>query len=322
LADYNYNQAGGEVSMGNRARNESRSAHAGKYTPGLALIDAVFIVLSFLCVSPFVMIVSASLSSNELLTKVGYSLLPRGFSLQAYEFVFKSPRSLLMAYAITITVTCIGTSVGVVVTAMLGYVIARRDFPLSRPFALMLLFTLLFNGGMVPTYIMVSRYYHMKDTIFALIVPGLLAPWNVFLMRGFFNDIEYNLIDAAKIDGASELRTFFSIVTPVSKPAYATVALFIAFGYWNDWFSSLMYIENQNLTSLQYYLMRILNNVTFIKSALARGMPANITLNLSDLPSETLRMAMCVLAAGPMLVVFPFFQKYFVRGLTVGAVKG
>lgn len=152
-----------------------------------------------------------------------------------------------------------------------------------------------------------------------MILPYIIMPWHVFLMKGFFSDIPTSLIEAAKIDGASEVRTFFKVILPISKPALATVGLFIAFTYWNDWWLSMLYVENPNLTSLQYYLYRIMNNIQFLSTSLQAG---NININIANLPSETARMALCLVAAGPMLVIFPFFQKYFVKGLTVGAVKG
>ena len=176
---------------------------------------------------------------------------------------------------------------------------------------------MMFNAGMVPTYIAFVRWYHLRDTLIALILPYVIVPWHVFLMKSFLADTPYTLIEAARIDGAGELRTFFQIVVPLAKPALATVGLFTAFTYWNDWYQSMMYIENQTLISLQYYMYRIMNNISFLSQSMFA-----VGVDLSKLPSETTRMAMCVLAAGPMLIVFPFFQKYFVKGMTVGSVKG
>jgi putative aldouronate transport system permease protein len=283
------------------------------------LINGLFILISLACVFPLLLILSASFSSELGLTTRGYAFIPGEFSLRAYGYIFESPRQLLTSYGVTIFVTTAGTFVSLLFTSMLAYVIARKDFLLRRPLSFFILFTLLFSGGIVPSYIMVSRYYHLKDTILALILPYVIIPWHVFLMKGFFADIPASLIEAAKIDGAGEGTVFFRIIIPVSGPALATIGLFCAFTYWNDWWLSLLYIDNPRLNSLQFYLYRIMNNIQFLSSSMQAG---NISIDISNLPGETARMALCVLAAGPMLFIFPFFQKYFVRGLTLGAVKG
>lgn len=282
------------------------------------LFNGVFIILSAFCVFPLLLIVSAAFTDEVSLTLEGYKLWPSKLSLEAFSYILKSPKQILMSYGVTISVTLIGTVFGLIMTGMLAYVIARKDFKLSRLLSFLIFFTLLFNGGMVPSYIMITKYYHLKDTLWALILPYAIIPWHVFLMRGFFADIPVSLIEAAKIDGASEVRTFFTIIIPVSKPAFATIGLFTAFTYWNDWWLSTLYIDNAKLTSLQYYLYRIMNNIQFLTTSMQAG---NISMDISNMPNETARMALCLLAAGPMLVIFPFFQKYFVKGLTVGAVK-
>lgn len=282
------------------------------------LFNGVFIILSAFCVFPLLLIVSAAFTDEVSLTLEGYKLWPSKLSLEAFSYILKSPKQILMSYGVTISVTLIGTVFGLIMTGMLAYVIARKDFKLSRLLSFLIFFTLLFNGGMVPSYIMITKYYHLKDTLWALILPYAIIPWHVFLMRGFFADIPVSLIEAAKIDGASEVRTFFTIIIPVSKPAFATIGLFTAFTYWNDWWLSMLYIDNAKLTSLQYYLYRIMNNIQFLTTSMQAG---NISMDISNMPNETARMALCLLAAGPMLVIFPFFQKYFVKGLTVGAVK-
>lgn len=283
------------------------------------VITLIFIIIGLFCVVPIFYILAASLSDEITLSREGYSLLPRGFSLEAYKYVLESPKAILNAYGVTILVTLGGTVVSLMFTAMFAYVIARKDFKLSRVFSFMVFFSMLFNGGLVPTYIMMTKYYNMKDMIFALIIPYIIMPWHVFLMKGFLSDIPTSLIEAAKIDGAGEVKTFFKIILPISKPAMATVGLFIAFTYWNDWYQSMLYIDKASLNSLQFYLYRIMNNIQYLSSSMMSG---NISIDMSNMPSETARMALCILAAGPMLVIFPFFQKYFVKGLTVGAVKG
>ena len=283
------------------------------------ILTLLFILLALFCVVPILYILSASLSDEIQLTKEGYSLLPRGFSLEAYKYILESPKPIINAYGVTILVTLGGTAVSLLVTTMLAYVIARKDFKIGRVFAFMIFFSMLFNGGLVPTYIMLTKYYHLKDTIWALIFPYIIMPWHVFLMKGFLADIPTSLIEAAKIDGSGEVKTFFKIIVPISKPALATVGLFIAFTYWNDWYQSMLYIDSPDINTLQFYLYRIMNNIQYLSTSMQAG---NISIDIASLPSETARMALCILAAGPMLVVFPFFQKYFVKGLTVGAVKG
>ncbi len=265
------------------------------------VLTLLFILLALFCVVPILYILSASLSDEIQLTKEGYSLLPRGFSLEAYKYILESPKPIINAYGVTILVTLGGTAVSLLVTTMLAYVIARKDFKVGRVFAFMIFFSMLFNGGLVPTYIMLTKYYHLKDTIWALIFPYIIMPWHVFLMKGFLADIPTSLIEAAKIDGAGEVKTFFKIIVPISKPALATVGLFIAFTYWNDWYQSMLYIDSPDINSLQFYLYRIMNNIQYLSTSMQAG---NISIDIASLPSETARMALCILAAGPMLVVF------------------
>lgn len=280
-------------------------------------INAVFIVLSLCCVLPIFLILAASLSDEILLKQNGYSIFPQGFSLEAYKYIFRAPKAILSAYGVSITVTVVGTVLSLLLTTMFAYAISRRDFKGHRYLAFLVFFAMMFNAGMVPTYITFVRMYGLRDNILALILPYLIAPWHVFLMKSFLSDTPVSLIEAARIDGAGEFLTFFKIVVPLAKPALATVGLFTAFTYWNDWYLSMLYVEDQFLISLQYYMYRLMNNISFLSTSMFTA-----GVDLSNLPSETARMAMCVLAAGPMLLVFPFFQKYFVKGLTVGSVKG
>lgn len=279
--------------------------------------NIIFIFISLCCVLPVFLILSASFSDITFLRQQGYSLLPRGFSLAAYEYIFKAPKAILNAYGVTIIVTISGTAGSLFVTSALAYVISRQDFRLSKALSFLILFAMLFNVGMVPTYITIVKIYNLKDTLFALILPYLIVPWNVFLMKSFLRETPISLIEAAQIDGSGEIKIYFKIVMPLAKPALATVGLFIAFMYWNDWYLAMLYVDSANLSSLQYYMYRLMNNITFLSQSMVS---ANI--DLTQMPGETTRMALCVLAAGPMLIVFPFFQKYFVRGLSVGAVKG
>ncbi len=282
------------------------------------LIYLIFILLSIFCVAPFIIILSSSLSTETVLKTTGYSIIPQGFTLEAYKYIFKTPKAILQPYAITIFCTVVGTVVSLIMTAMMGYVCARKDFKAHRFLSFLVFLSMIFNVGLVASYYTNVTFYHLKNTIWAMIVPMLMSSWNVFLMKSFMNDTPFELIEAAKIDGSGEFRLFFQIVIPIAKPALATIGLFIAFAYWNDWYNCFLYVDYAELTSLQYYLYRVMSEASFI----ATNTMASTMLAGSTIPTTTVRMAMCVLAAGPMLIVFPFFQKYFVRGLTVGSVKG
>ena len=273
----------------------------------------VLILVSVACLLPLVLVISASFTTDAEIAKYGYSFIPKEFTIEAYEYILKKPAQLINSYGVTILVTLSGTVIGLLITAMLAYGMSRRDYPFARATTLFVYMTLLFSAGLVPWYMMVSNVLSLKDTLLALIVPYL-----VMLMKGYFADIPSSIIEAGKIDGASELRIFFQIVVPMAKPGLATVGLFIMFMYWNDYYLSLMFIQNSKKLSLQFMLYRMMSNIDFLKSALAAqaGMLSGV-----QIPAKSIRMAMCVLAAGPMLLVFPFFQKYLVKGITIGSVK-
>lgn len=279
----------------------------------------VLSIFSLFCIIPIIYIVSISLTDENSLSLYGYKLVPKLVSTYAYQFVLASPKQVLTSYGVTILVTAIGSILSLLVTSMLAYTMSRRDFKLSKIISFVVFFTMIFNTGLVPWYILIVKYYHINNTLLCLILPYVIVPWNVFLMKGFLADVPLALVESAKIDGSSELNTFFKIVIPISKPALATVGLFCAFMYWNDWWLGMLFVEKQSLTPLQLMLYSIMNNITYLSSSLQSG---NISIDVSKMPNETARMAMCVLAAGPMLFVFPFFQKFFIKGLTVGAVKG
>lgn len=284
------------------------------------LYHLTLISFCVLCILPLLLTVSISLSGEDTLIKEGYSLIPRVFSLEAYEIVFEHPAQLIFSYLVTILVALSGTSFGLLITTMLAYVLSRKDYPFSNKTSFYVFFTMLFSGGMVPWYILISNTLHMRDTIFALIIPYLIIPWHVLLMKGFLSEIPASLIESAKIDGASEYRIFFSMVVPISKVGMTTVGLFTLLMYWNDYYLSLMFIQNSKIVSLQFLLYRIMSNIDFLNSSLAAS--SGVTIAAKDMPNLSARMALCLLAAGPMLFVFAFFQKYFVSGITVGAVKG
>lgn len=282
------------------------------------LIHLIMILFALACVMPILLVAIISFMNEKEIFTTGYTFFPKEYTLAAYKQIFISPKQLINSYTVTIFTTAVGTVLGLWLTASMAYVISRRDYRLRRPLSFYVFFTMLFNGGLVPIYIMIVAWLKINDSYLVLIYPYLCGAFNVILMRGFFQTIPTALIESAKIDGASEMRTFVQLVIPLSKPGLATVGLFIAFSYWNDWFQSLMYTNKPQLISLQYLLVSIMKNIEFLNSAAGRLMSGSTV----ELPQYSARMAMCVLAAGPMLFIFPFFQKYFIKGLTVGSVKG
>lgn len=275
-------------------------------------------ILSVCFVIPIIYVISISLTNEADIVKHGYQLIPSHIDFGAYKYIFSSPDLILNAYSVTIFVTLFGTLLSLLITTMIAYAISRKDYRYGRITSFYIYFTMLFSGGLVPWYILISRYLNLRDSIFVLILPHLVSAWFVFLMKGFLRSIPSEIFESAKVDGAREFRIFFGIVLPLSKPGLAAVGLFISLVYWNDWWLAMLFIDNQKLLPIQYMLNRIMSNLTFLQSELARNMP----IDEVDFPSESARMAMCVMAMGPMLFAFPFFQKYFTRGLMVGSIKG
>ena len=278
--------------------------------------NALLIILSLICLVPFLLVLSVSLTSESGINVSGYRLIPSDFSLEAYKYIFSNPDEVFSAYRVTILVTAIGTVCGTLISAMLAYPLSRKDFKPGKVISFCIYFTMLFSGGLVPTYLLVTKYLGLKDTMLALILPILLNAWNIFLLRTFFTSIPSALIEAASIEGANEFEIFFKIALPIGKVGVVIIALFSVLNYWNDWFQSMLYIDRSNIQSLQYMLYRVMK-----KTNLSKEMGGAMIYS-EKLPNENLRMALCVVAAGPMLFVFPFFQKYFTRGITVGSVKG
>lgn len=283
------------------------------------IICIILTSFALTCIIPIIAVLSISLSNETDILRHGYSLIPKKISLTAYQYIFKVPKHILQAYLISLSATGVGTLLSLFVIALLAYPLSRRDFKYRNLLAFYIFFTMLFNGGLVPWYILIVRYLHLKDNWWVLVLPYLVQPWFVLLLKTFFQQIPISIIESAKLDGASEVRIFFTIVVPLSKPALAAIGLFILLQYWNDWWLPLLYIESENLVPLQYMLHRMMANIQFLTQQLRT---TQMTIDISKLPNESARMAMCILAAGPMLFIFPFFQKYFVKGLTVGAIKG
>jgi len=277
-----------------------------------------FLFITAVMVFPLLLVIAISFTSEDSVIRNGYRLLPEIFSFEGYKVVFQYPTMLLNAYAITITVTVVGTIIGLLLTSMIAYVMSRRDYAYRKITTFFVIFTMLFNGGLVSFYILIVKYLHLKDTLWVLILPYLVNPFYVLIMKGFFDKVPLEVVESAKIDGASEYRSFFTIVLPLATPALATVGLFISFIYWNDWWLGLLFVDSDKLVSIQLMLYRIMNSIEFF-SANARYLSGQI--DVTKFPSLTARMALAVLGAGPMMFVFPFFQRYFVKGLTVGSLK-
>ncbi len=272
-----------------------------------------------LIIIPFLLLVAVSITAESDITKYGYQLIPHNLDFSAYAYIFKTPKMILDAYKITFLFSVTKMVLAVLLMSMIAYPLTKREFRGKGAISFYLYFTMLFGGGLVPTYILITQYLHLKNSFWVYVLPGMISPWYVFMIRTFFQGLPYEISEAALIDGADEYQIFARIIIPLSKPVLATVALFMFLGSWNDWNTSMLYITEEHLYSLQYMLQRIMENINMLKEMQKQGVMLSGAV---DVPSETMRMAMAVVVAGPALIVFPFFQKYFVKGLTVGSVKG
>jgi putative aldouronate transport system permease protein len=285
-------------------------------------INAIMLVLSLFCLLPFLLLLMSSITEEATLVTNGYSFFPKEFSFAAYRYIFTSSAKILRGYGVTIFITFLGTFCSIMLTTFLSYPLSRKDLPGRNFFSFMIFFTMLFNGGLVPSYMMWSNLFHIKNTIWALIVPSLLLnAFYVIMMRSYFtSNIPDALIEAAKIDGANELRILFSVVLPMAVPMIATLGLLVGLGYWNDWLNGLYYITDKTeLYSIQNILNRMLADAQFLASGQAGSNAAELAKNT---PSTSMKMAIAVVGILPIMVIYPFIQKYLVKGITVGAVKG
>ncbi len=284
------------------------------------VINIILIFLTLCSLLPFVLLIMSSVTQESALIADGYQFWPRVFSLDAYRYIIARAGTIFKAYGITILVTLVGTTISLIITPLLAYPLSRQDFKLHNVMSFLVFFTMLFNGGLVPTYMMWTQIFHIKNTLPALIIPALLLnAFNVMLMKNYFKmNIPYSLIEAAKIDGAGEFFIFYRVVMPLSKPIMATVGLFVGINYWNDWMNGLYYVTDANLFSLQNFLNRMMQNINYL--ATAEG--AEVAQGSMIMPSSSMRMALAVIGVLPIMVLYPFFQKYFVKGMTVGSVKG
>lgn len=279
-------------------------------------------IVALLCLIPFWMIFVGSFSSEMAITKNGFSLFVQDFSLEAYKTVFKDPMVVLRAYANTIGLTIVGTALGLLLQTMTAYVLARKDFEWRNIFSFFFYFTTLFSGGLVPYFILITQTLNLKDNYLAMLLPLLFSVYNLLIMKSYIIALPESLIDAAKIDGCGEVRTLFRIVMPLIKPALATVGLFIALAYWNDWYNAMLYISDETMHPLQYFLYKKVNNIEAYKKLISsHGVSSSVVSSMS-LPTQTLKMALTIVVTGPIVLAYPLVQKYFVQGITIGAVKG
>jgi putative aldouronate transport system permease protein len=288
------------------------------------LFNALFVTLALMCFLPIIFIAIISLTDNNVIRTQGYQLwlTAETISADAYAYLWTQRQTILHSLWVSIYVTAIGTVIGVALTTVMGYVLSRTEHKLNNFLTILIFIPMVFGGGMAASYVVTSQVLHLKDTMWVLILPLAVSSWNVTISRTFFRStIPDSIIESAKIDGASQMTIFTQIVLPISKPVLATIGLFLAFGYWNDWFQAQLYISSDELRSLQSMLNQIQLNVDYLTKN-----PTAMLTSTSDLkknmPQESVRMAIAFVVAVPIACVYPFFQKYFISGLTVGAVKG
>lgn len=284
---------------------------------------AVLIVFSLLALMPMILMFTSSLTDNSELIANGYTYFPKKWSVYAYEYIFSTGNSVVHAYGISLILTLLGTVLALTITTLLAYAISKKDMPGRKVITFLIVFSMLFNGGLVPTYIIYTNLLGIKNSFWALLVPGLLMNgFNVMLMKSYFvSSIPEEILDAAYIDGASETRTFLSVVIPLSKPILATIALFAGIAYWNDWMNGYIYLTKRtDLYSVQNLLNRMMQNIQFLSQSSSNVQNANV--GLSAIPMASVRMAMAVVGILPIIIIYPFVQKYFVKGITLGGVKG
>jgi putative aldouronate transport system permease protein len=286
-----------------------------------ALAHVLLMFLALCAILPFVLLFVSSFTAQKTILLKGYSFIPQDFSLEAYEYLWKQKNQIFRAYGVTIFITAVGTFCNILITTLFAYPLSRRDLPGRNKFSFLVFFTMLFNGGLVPTYLVYTGYFHMKNNILSLMIPSLLmSPWYVFLMRTYLaENIPAAVIESARIDGANELVVFFKIIFPMGKPMIATVGLFAGIAYWNDWYNGMIYLTKPNLFSIQNLLNRILADIQFLSNNanMASTMVASTTI-----PGTTVRMAIAAIGVLPIIVIYPFVQNNFVKGIAVGAVKG
>jgi putative aldouronate transport system permease protein len=275
-------------------------------------------VFSLLCILPFIIMVTNSFATDASIRAHGFTLWPSDVSTFAYRIVLvDNPTFIIGSYILTIMVTVIGTMVGLFIIGMTGYALQRPDFPYRNKISFFIYFTTLFSGGLIPYYLLMIKYLGLKDNYLSILLPSLMGPWLIILMKSFLKGIPHAITESAKIDGANDMRIWWSIIRPMAAPGLATVALFLALGYWNEWYNAMLFIPGLKFQPLQLFLYQVINKADFIRNSAAA---ANIPIQ--DMPGDSLKMAVAVVSTGPIILLYPFIQRYFISGVVVGAVKG
>lgn len=270
------------------------------------------------CLLPFVLILSSSFTSEKAIMESGFALWPKDFSTFAYEIVFRNPRLIIGSYVVTMGITIVGTAVGLFIVAMTGYALQRADFLYRNKISFYIYFTTLFSGGLVPFYLLITQYLDLKDNYLAVLLPGLLSPFLIIMMKAFTKSIPHEITESAKMDGAGDFTIFLKLILPMSTPALATIGLFIALGYWNEWYNAMLFLSpNMEYRPLQLFLYNVITSADFIRNSAAASNVAP-----QEIPLESMKMATAVVATGPVILFYPFVQRFFIQGITIGAVKG
>ena len=303
---------------------KTRRAEKTKVTRGQVVLAVIILLFTILCFLPVALVLVVSFSSDVSIAERGFTFFPSSWSTGAYKYVFSFGGQLIQSYKITIFETVVGTLLTLLLTSMFAYALSRKDFMLRGPLAIYLLITMLFSGGMLGGYLINANVYHLRNSLLVLVVPGCVSTMNCIVMRTFINsNVPESLIEAAKIDGAGEVYTFFKIVMPIMAPVLASIGFMCAVGHWNEWQTSMLYIDDSNKATLQLMLMRVEKNIEFLKMRESMGNLSDLELKeLNSVPTMSTRMALLFCTLGPILVIYPFFQKFFIRGMTIGSVKG
>lgn len=298
------------------SKNTIRMDPSTKFVKGFAYIFVL--LLAVCCLFPFLLMVGTSFTNEAVVREYGFNIWPRKFDILAYRLVFENPDLVIGSYIVTIAMTLCGTAIGLFLVSMTGYALQRPDFEFRNQISFYIYFTTLFSGGLVPFYLLIVKVLKLKNNYLAVFLPGLMSPWLIILMRNFMKSIPFAITESAKIDGASDFNIFIKIILPMSKPALATVGLFMALSYWNEWYNSMLFLEaNVKYRPLQLFLYNVVNKAEYIRNSAASS-----NIPPMDVPNETMKMATAVVATGPIIFVYPFIQKYFIKGITIGAVKG
>lgn len=311
--------AGTKPGAGNAAAKRGRAIKFDRGDLTLQVISYVVVTLfALFCLLPFILMLSASFSSEAEIRRTGFGLLPKDFTFAAYEWIFRAPRQVIGSYIVTITMTVFGTAIGLFVISMTGYALHRKDFPFRNHISFFIYFTTLFSAGLAPTFLWVARDLGLRGSYFAVFLQLLMTPWLIILMKNFMRTVPYEIVESGKVDGAGDFRIFAQLCLPMMKPALATIGLFLALSYWNEWYLSSLYLGSTvEFKPLQYHLYNVINTANALRNSVAGS-----NVSITDLPSNTLKMASAIVATGPILLLYPFVQKYFVSGITIGAVKG